>query len=998
MNQSPQDLRTRRGSAVSLSDDGRHPAPRLAAYARDKKSRSLQILFVALFSLCSLLPLAAQSFSVRLFNQEDGLDNRSIVALAQQADGHLWIGTENGLFRYDGATFHKFDRQSGFTDTRIYNVFIDPAGTVWASTASGLFYLEGETFHELRQEGQLVYITINSRFTASPTGEVIASESNGHLDSIERDPLHATWSIVPFAKRHPGYPANQPVSGILLDRSSTLWIGCARSLCAYRETSARAKSGPPRGSFTVLPGVPEDIYDELFEDRSGRLYARAPHHLVTWMPGDPAVTDLTAGLPAGTFQTYTRRITQDPFGDLILTTAKGFARRTGNTWIETIETTKGAIDGATDLLSDLEGNLWIGSAGLGLFESLGYRRWSNLTSQQGLSSPQIYAIARDAAGHTWLGNSLGIDLLDRDGLHLLPSPLAHEKNSSWVENLAPTPDGGMWAATLSGQIWHFDRNRRIDYKTNVAGEVQRIRADKDGALWIAASADLYKLPVPFPPDPNHWNGVVLRGDFFADMFFAPDGTLWIVGNHGLYRMRNGQTTNIPVPGTTNRFVLIAPGQDNTLWLAGHLPGAIQIRVQNDTATILHAFTAPELSSDYIEFLEPDASGRIWAGTDHGVNIIDHDSVRRITSEDGLVWDDADWKAFLADPDGAVWIGTSAGLSHLTQPNAVLGRQPFHAAIDNPYFGAMPLQQGASVPWKDGAFSTRISGLTFRDNRSLLFHYRLKGFDEHPIDSQFPIVRYHQLPPGTYTLEVVAEDVGHHMLSEPATLTFTLVPPWWRSNPAKAVYLLVLLTLPILLWQWRYRVLLSQRERLQGLVDERTAELQKLAHTDSLTGLLNRGAIMTRLEAAVAAARERRTPLSIAIVDLDRFKEINDTHGHLAGDEVLRVVAERLKAGVRTMDFVGRYGGEEFLIIFNGIDREFGRKRCEDIRSTLCGQPIPIGAINLTITASIGFAWIDRPVDGTHQLVALADRALYLAKANGRNRVESGATDHELIGA
>jgi len=184
--------------------------------------------------------------------------------------------------------------------------------------------------------------------------------------------------------------------------------------------------------------------------------------------------------------------------------------------------------------------------------------------------------------------------------------------------------------------------------------------------------------------------------------------------------------------------------------------------------------------------------------------------------------------------------------------------------------------------------------------------------------------------------------------------------------------------------------------LQRLVTERTAELQRLASTDSLTGLRNRGAIMNILADEAAAARTGNLPLCVAIVDLDHFKRINDTLGHAAGDEVLREAARRLASAVRTSDFVGRYGGEEFLVIFHNIQKEIGRERCEALRRAICGSPFGFGGRELAITTSIGVAWTCGDMGDEDALIVLADRALYTAKEHGRNCVETSYGEAETV--
>lgn len=166
-----------------------------------------------------------------------------------------------------------------------------------------------------------------------------------------------------------------------------------------------------------------------------------------------------------------------------------------------------------------------------------------------------------------------------------------------------------------------------------------------------------------------------------------------------------------------------------------------------------------------------------------------------------------------------------------------------------------------------------------------------------------------------------------------------------------------------------------------------AELR--AATDALTGLANRRAVQDTLTRMVAHSARAGTPLAAVLVDLDRFKQINDTYGHGRGDEVLATAADALRSAVRASDFVGRYGGEEFLVLLPDTDLKRALEVAESIRSTVA--TLELAELDKPVTASLGVAVM--PADGTDSdaLIRNADRALYSAKQRGRNRVEtSGA--------
>jgi diguanylate cyclase (GGDEF)-like protein len=185
-----------------------------------------------------------------------------------------------------------------------------------------------------------------------------------------------------------------------------------------------------------------------------------------------------------------------------------------------------------------------------------------------------------------------------------------------------------------------------------------------------------------------------------------------------------------------------------------------------------------------------------------------------------------------------------------------------------------------------------------------------------------------------------------------------------------------------------RVLDLQRELLAA-----QAQLSVLANHDSLTELWNRRVILERLNQELARAEREKSPLGLILLDIDYFKRINDTLGHSRGDEVLRQVAQRLTEAVRPYDSVGRYGGEEFLIVVPNCNMHETFKVAERIRKTICDEPVSSADGPIAVSASFGATAVLAEQDSDPKaLIVAADRALYRAKESGRNRVEWGFPD------
>jgi two-component system, cell cycle response regulator len=184
---------------------------------------------------------------------------------------------------------------------------------------------------------------------------------------------------------------------------------------------------------------------------------------------------------------------------------------------------------------------------------------------------------------------------------------------------------------------------------------------------------------------------------------------------------------------------------------------------------------------------------------------------------------------------------------------------------------------------------------------------------------------------------------------------------------------------------RARVEVGRRfVELNAKLVETQRSLEILANTDSLTGLLNRRALLERLEQELARSRRRASQVGVGLLDIDHFKLVNDRFGHVAGDEVLRQFALRSSSAVRTYDVVGRLGGEEFLAIVPDSDTGQTRSVLERIRRSVSRSPIRVEGDLVKVTVSIG--GVSSVLHSTDSLLKLADEALYQAKSSGRNRV------------
>ncbi len=354
--------------------------------------------------------------------------------------------------------------------------------------------------------------------------------------------------------------------------------------------------------------------------------------------------------------------------------------------------------------------------------------------------------------------------------------------------------------------------------------------------------------------------------------------------------------------------------------------------------------------------------------------------------------------FLEVSDTEVWIGTDDGAFRYNPAAEAQSTGSISAQVRSVQSGQNELFSGGATDSLEtprphlAPLRFEVASSSLDDPSRNRFRFRLDGQDSDwsPWTAE-PRKDFTNLGAGLYRFRVETRDV-YGRVGKEAGFSFAVSTPWYRKAWAMALGVAALAGLFWVVLNLRTRALRKRQDELETIVDQKTTELREASFSDPLTGLRNRRYFAEVIDSeASLAARPGSSALHMFLIDLDHFKEVNDTHGHAAGDAILRQTAARLKKATRTSDLIFRWGGEEFLIVARGAPDLPRNEIANRIVRMFGGAPFDIGTgTPLRKTCSVGFAtypfYPDNPTTvPLDAVIELADLSLYRAKQTGRNR-------------
>jgi ligand-binding sensor domain-containing protein/signal transduction histidine kinase len=733
----------------------------------------------------------------------DGLPHNLVQAIAQTRDGYLWVGTAEGLARFDGMNFTTFDAKNTqeIRNSSITALCADRQGTLWIGTdGGGLVLLRGGAFSHYSKTNGLAG-DIVSAIHEGADGSLWIGTTTG-MSRYKNNQFKT------YTKRN-GL-SSDIVRSIYEDHDGDIWIATGEGL-------NRLRGDEIMDSFKMPNGLPNDSVRGIYQDRGGRIWIGSNNGML-WYNSRWVGSFFAYNTRYGLSDTFVSAIREDHEGNLWVGTYSGLNRFREGRFFNELNNEDKPFDKVNALFEDRENNLWVGSRE-GLIR-LTPKRFFTQTKQQGLSHNNIMSVREDRSGSFWVGTwGGGLDQL-KDGrvtIYATTNGFSRDLILSSCEGR----DGSLWfGADFDGGLTRYKDGKFTHYTWKdglINAALRVIHEDRSGNLWIGTSSGLSCLQ-----DGKFTRYTVedhLAGDEIRDICEDHEGNLWFGTDAGLSRLKNGHFTNFTMQAglSDNTITALHEDQAGNLWI-GTGSGGLN-RYSNGRLT---AYTTQQglFSDEILEILEDD-QGWLWMSCSQGVfrvrkqdfDGLDHgrnETVRSVAygKTDGIespqcsgMAKPAGWKS----RDGRLWFATSKGLISVDPKSVKINELPPPVYIEELIADKKILVRSGplarnragmvsvdSARHPSAASVVRISpgrgeleihytALSLSEPEKNQFKYRLEGIDSEWVDAGARRTAYYNnIYPGGHRFQVIACNKDGVWNNAGASLLLVFMPHYWQT--------------------------------------------------------------------------------------------------------------------------------------------------------------------------------------------------------------------------
>ncbi|MET3131461.1 signal transduction histidine kinase/ligand-binding sensor domain-containing protein/CheY-like chemotaxis protein [Oxalobacteraceae bacterium GrIS 1.11] len=845
-----------------------------------------QIWSACWLALLAQACLAAPPKNLRFeqFGIEQGLPHELVQTMLQDRQGFMWIGTQSGLVRYDGArvTFyrHNADKPGSLTNPWVTALYEDGHGRLWVGTRGGglqRYDPASESFTpytrqpaDSRDGGGLQISAIkgdggSGMWLATTDGLSHFNPERGEFTALRHDAAQA------------GSLGHNTVTALAPDRQGNLWLGTAHGL--ERLPGGAAQFEHHRLDSEAAPDPKRNDIHALLLDRDGALWIGTAAGLEVWPATGPKRRFGAAeGLAAGAIET----LYQDRDGAVWLGTQDDGLKRwdAGAEHFLTYHNESGDPHSLADnrvvaLLQDRSGSLWVGTWNRGTsrvdLAGGGFERYVHLADDpHSLGAGRIQGLAADGKGGIWLGTSSdGLNRLDKasgaiDGFRHQagdPGSLSHDTVRAVQVNAE-----GVWVGTaggldlldpVSGRFTHF-RHDPADPNSISSNQVYTLAFDRAGILWVGTTDGglnrfdpLSRQFQRFPHKAQEADS--LSNSWVAQILDDSHGNLWVgTFGGGLDRLdrQSGRFQHFrhddKDAGSLSHDTVtrIMEDRSGTVWV-GTTSGLNRMERQADGGVRFKRYSVRDgLENDVVVDIEQARDGKLWLGTNAGLSRFDtrRGIFRNFTAVEGLIDGTYMVGGGFSDPDGTLYFGGTRGVTAF-RPEAIRDNPTtpqvaitdfliFNQSVRGGYrpdgfqmMGAVTEAKALTLSYLHSVFSLEFAALHYADPRHNRYAYMLEGFDRNWVyaDAEHRVATYTNLEPGTYLFRVRAATKDGEWNELGASMAITITPPFWKTWWFRLAAVALLLGGAVLAYRTRIRRFARQQKLLERQVVKRTAE-------------------------------------------------------------------------------------------------------------------------------------------------------------------------------
>ena len=778
------------------------------------------LLLIAVARTPALDPNRSLSeFGHQAWTTENGLPQNTVQAIVQTQDGYLWIGTQEGLVRFDGLNFTIFDKENtpAFKSNDIRFLQQDRQGRLWISTSYGLV---------CRHNGQFTGYTTNEGLPDTSIGSVV-EDVNGNVW------IGTDGGLVRFENgKFKTFTVEQGLSRNVIQ---TLCARADGSVLVGTSAGVQSISGDRFSTFGIPPSVLPANINAIAETRNGQLWLGTVDRLVA--VNTQGFTIASIPLSARVSALLVDR------GDVLWVATTAGIIRLHDTTIERFTSGNGLSSNLVlSIFEDREGSVWIGTeaGGLNLLKS---KKFNTFTTREGLSNDLVKAVYQDPQGGVWIGSNGGGLTLFKNG-KFTTWTTKDGLSSDVVLSLAGDATGTLWVGTPDGLNRFSDgKFQTFTFADGLSNDLVRsVFVDRSGVLWVGTRDGLNSFRNDEFTTYTTQDG--LANNFIGAIYGDSKGNLWVGTLGGLSKIKDGkfQTFTTKDGLSSNTVISLYEDAAGDLWIGTNGGGLNRLRGERFVS-----FTT--LGADVIYRILEDKQQNLWCSSNKGIFRINKVELERAANgsntsiapvfygpADGTLTREcsggghpAGWKT----SDGRMWFATIKGLAVIDPENIPLNTSPPPLAVEQLFIDNQSISLGEKLSLSPGTsrFDFYYTALSFIAPENVRFKYKLEGFDDNWIDAGARrVASYTNLRPGNYRFRVIAANNDGVWNETGAAVEFYLQPRFYQTY---WFYLLCLLLLGLIAWQLyrlrvrqmalQFRAVLSERNRIAREIHDNLAQ-------------------------------------------------------------------------------------------------------------------------------------------------------------------------------